>query len=230
VDTRKSGKQRGFTIALIGPDGAGKTTLAETLQRNLPYTVRYVYMGESIESSNVALPTSRLIAYVKRKLGLYRVPPHVDPATVPNPAPRKAGWIRAPLRFLNRSAEQWYRQLVTWSYIRKGHVVLFDRHFVFEYEPGSDVEDKGFWDRLYLRWLDARFPRPDLTICLDAPADVLFERCNEYSIPYLAARRDSFLRQRNRVENFVTIDVTEPADIVAREAIREILAFADGRY
>ena len=229
MNISKKKLKRGFTIALIGPDGAGKTTLAEKLQRNLPLSVRYVYMGESIESSNLALPTSRLIAFIKRKLGLYSVPPHVDPATVPKPARRKSAWIRAPLRFVNRNAEQWYRQFVTWSYTRKGNVVLFDRHFVFEYEPGAVGKDKGFWDRLHYRCLDAFFPRPDLTICLDAPAEVLFARCQEYSIPYLAARRESFLRQRNRVDNFVTLDVTEPPGIVEREAIREILAFAESR-
>ena len=63
-------KRRGFTIALIGPDGAGKTTLAERLQQKLPFPIRYLYMGVSIESSNVTLPTSRLIAHIKKKLGL----------------------------------------------------------------------------------------------------------------------------------------------------------------
>ena len=63
--TSEKSKRRGFTIALIGPDGAGKTTLAEKLQRNLPFPIRYLYMGVSLESSNVTLPTSRLIAHVK---------------------------------------------------------------------------------------------------------------------------------------------------------------------
>ena len=74
------------------------------------------------------------------------------------------------------------------------------------------------------------YPRPDLTICLDAPAEVLYARCHEYSIPYLAKRRESFLEQGNRVENFVTLDVTVPADSVEREAIREILSYTEGRW
>jgi thymidylate kinase len=223
-------KRRGFTIALIGPDGAGKTTLAERLQRNLPFPIRYLYMGASIESSNVTLPTSRLIAYLKNRLGLHSIPPHVDPATRPKAPRRRGGWIRAPLRFANRSAEEWYRQFVTWSYTRKGDVVLFDRHFVFEYEPGPGAEGEGFWDRFHRWCIDALYPRPDLVIYLDAPAEVLFERCQEYSIPYLAKRRESFLRQRDRVGNFVTIDVTEPTEIVEREAIREILSYAERRW
>jgi shikimate kinase len=32
----------GFTVALIGPDGAGKTTVARRLQRELALPVEYV--------------------------------------------------------------------------------------------------------------------------------------------------------------------------------------------
>lgn len=35
----------GRTIAIIGPDGAGKTTLAESLARSIPLPTRVVYMG-----------------------------------------------------------------------------------------------------------------------------------------------------------------------------------------
>ena len=214
-------KRRGFTIALIGPDGAGKTTLAEKLQKTLPFPIRYLYMGVSLESSNVSLPTSRWIAKLKTRFGLHRVPAHVDPAELPESAKKKrAGWIRAPLRFANRSLEEWYRQYVAWSYTRRGEVVLFDRHFIFEYEAGARIEGEAAFDRLHRWCIDALYPRPDLVICLDAPAEILYARCHEYSIPYLAARRESFLRQRDRVDTFVTVDVVE----------REILSFADARW
>lgn len=35
----------GISITIIGPDGAGKTTLAEGLRETLPFPSRYVYMG-----------------------------------------------------------------------------------------------------------------------------------------------------------------------------------------
>lgn len=35
----------GIAITIIGPDGAGKTTLAEGLRQRLPFPSRYVYMG-----------------------------------------------------------------------------------------------------------------------------------------------------------------------------------------
>jgi thymidylate kinase len=35
----------GLSVAILGPDGAGKTTLAQSLRRELPLPTRYVYLG-----------------------------------------------------------------------------------------------------------------------------------------------------------------------------------------
>jgi len=53
------------TIALIGADGSGKTTIARMLLESPPVKMKYLYMGLNTESSNYALPTSRLIYYLK---------------------------------------------------------------------------------------------------------------------------------------------------------------------
>ena len=44
------------TVALVGPDGAGKTTVARRLEGALEIPVRYLYMGVSADSSNVDPP------------------------------------------------------------------------------------------------------------------------------------------------------------------------------
>ena len=38
-------RERGISVALMGPDGAGKTTLAESLRRTVPMPSGYVYLG-----------------------------------------------------------------------------------------------------------------------------------------------------------------------------------------
>ena len=63
--TRRNVRGRFATIALIGVDGSGKTTVAKALLETCPLPLKYVYMGTSIESSNAALPTSRLIHKLK---------------------------------------------------------------------------------------------------------------------------------------------------------------------
>ena len=55
-----------FTVALIGPDGAGKSTVGRELERRLSFPAKYIYMGVNLESSNLVLPTTRLILGIKR--------------------------------------------------------------------------------------------------------------------------------------------------------------------
>ena len=49
-----TGRRRpGFTVALLAPDGGGKTTLANALARSLPAPVKRVYMGLFRQSGTV---------------------------------------------------------------------------------------------------------------------------------------------------------------------------------
>ncbi len=57
------------TVALIGADGAGKTTIGHRLEKESTLPMKYIYMGENPESGNHTLPTTRMILKVKRALG-----------------------------------------------------------------------------------------------------------------------------------------------------------------
>ena len=61
-----------FAVAVIGADGAGKTTVTKRLLETLPVRMKYLYMGWNPESSNFALPTSRLMLHLKLR-ELYRM-------------------------------------------------------------------------------------------------------------------------------------------------------------
>ena len=127
-----------ISIALIGPDGAGKTTVARHLEKELGLPVKYLYMGVSTESSNIMFPTTKLIHEIKRFTG---APPDTggppDPAKLksePKSRSKKALWgFRATLRLLNRLTEESFRQLLAWYYLRQGYFVLFDRHFYSDF-------------------------------------------------------------------------------------------------
>jgi thymidylate kinase len=76
---------RGLTVAIVGPDGAGKTTLAHALVESVPLDARYVYLGmwqksrlrevvAPIPGARFALVLPRLVARavriaVHRRLG-----------------------------------------------------------------------------------------------------------------------------------------------------------------
>jgi thymidylate kinase len=174
--------RRGFTVALIGCDGAGKTTVARALERTPGLRVRYLYMGVSAESSNRRLPSSRIADAVKRR--------H---AGIPS---SRQGWrrtCRAGLRLVNRLAEEWYRQLIAQAYVARGWTVVFDRHFLADYHA-TDIAraDRPLSRRIHGWMLLHAYPRPELLVLLDAPPHVLHARKGEGTLASLARRRAEY--------------------------------------
>ncbi len=217
-----------ISVALIGPDGAGKTTIARMIEESFPVPIKYLYMGVSVESSNIALPTTRVVEYIKRlrrkKKGV-AVAKNVVPPNRRNGKHKKSG-LRALLRLANRFAEEWYRQYLSWNYRRKGHIVVYDRHYKFDFELDKvrlPDEKKSFTDWLH-RWFLARvYPAPDMVIYLDAPAEVLFARKGEFTLEWLDSRRQAFIKQGKKTPNFFQIDATQPLEKVFASVTERIM-------
>jgi thymidylate kinase len=220
------------TVALIGADGAGKTTVARLLPALLPVPVRYLYMGVSADSSNISLPTTRMARRVKRALGA--PPDTAGPPSHDRPKRRQKSFLRrrladgrAALRLGNRFAEEWYRQWRAWRWERTGAVVVFDRHFLLDYHA-YDLEgaDRSWSQRVHGAMLGRFYPRPDLVVYLDAPGEVLLARKGEGSVEALERRRDEYRAIAALVPAFVEVDATKPVEAVATQvadAIRDRL-------
>jgi thymidylate kinase len=232
------------SIALIGGDGAGKSTVAHHLVADPEVRAKYLYMGISAQSSSNLLPTSRLFLLLKRRSHRRKVvqrtgrPPSSAriPAADYEYSTRQRGsfWVAA--RLLNRFAEAWYRQLLSLSYQWRGFLVVYDRHFLFDgglLQPAKGGRSRHPAERLY-RWAMRRFyPRPDLVILLDASGEVLHERKGEASVDYLDRWSAIYAAQAAAVKEFVRIDAAQPLEDVTREvgdvvaAVRRVRAPGD---
>jgi thymidylate kinase len=212
--------RRGFTVALIGCDGAGKTTVARALERATGLPVRYLYMGVSAESSNRQLPSTRVAHAIKRRAAATRR--HAPAQAGRAPAPRGVRRAcRSALRLANRLAEEWYRQLIAQALVRRGSIVVFDRHFLADYHP-FDVAGAGrpLSRRIHGWMLMHTYPRPDLVVLLDAPPEVLFARKGEGTLASLARRREDYLGLTDAAgidRPFAVVSATQSVDAVVAD-------------
>jgi thymidylate kinase len=220
------GARGGLSVALVGPDGAGKSTIAREVARRLPMPASYLYMGVNLEASTRMLPTTRFALALKRRRGgaSDMTARRVGPATRRGPVAD----ARALVRMLNWLAEEAYRQLLAGRIRRRGQIAVLDRDFFCDYHASAiapsttrrpvDVRLHGLVLR---RW----YRRPDLTIVLDAPAEVLLARKGEDTLEGLSRRRQEYLDLANVLPAVVTVDANRPLDLVTDDVVATILDF-----
>lgn len=223
-----------FTVALVGPDGAGKTTISRRMARMLPLPIKYIYMGRGRGSSNHLLPTTRFIEMLKgRRKG--DVGAGSKRGLTDEPVPRAQSKLKRfavnfkmTLGTINQICEECFRQGLTWYYQRRGNIVMFDRHFSFDFQVNSLVTNNAENSpgrRLHGFFLNRVYPRPDMVIYLDAPSEVLFNRKFEGTPARLEQQRQCFSQLGKQIKNFFVLDASQPEDEVAQSAANLIWAF-----
>jgi thymidylate kinase len=221
-----------FTVALIGPDGTGKSTIGRKLERISPLPAKYVYMGVNLESSNLVLPTTRLLLEVKRARG--QRPDITVPRELSQPRTRQSlrkrftAGLRATLRLVNLAAEEWFRQLIVWYYEIRGYCVILDRHFYFDYyahDIANEDPKRTLNSRIHGFMLQKLYPKPDFVIFLDAPSEVLFSRKPEGTLDARERRRQEYVQLHDVAKTYAVVDVSRPEEEVMREVSELIMKF-----
>lgn len=214
---------RAISVALIGADGTGKSTISRRVVETLGLPAKHVYMGVNLESSNLLLPTTRLLLEAKRLRGRRPDavgPPRSQPQQSGGGVVRRAvGGVKSALRLLNWAAEEWFRQVVVWWHQRRGYVVVLDRHFYADYYRHgiANGEDVPLASRLHGAMLERYYPKPDLFILLDAPAEVLFDRKGEGTLGLLAERQQEYREMCGALGNCEVVSVEQPLDDVVAQ-------------
>jgi thymidylate kinase len=203
-------------VALVGPDGAGKSAVTRALATRLPVPVRVVYLGVNLEASTTMLPTTRVALAMKRRRG-----GRADMTarfSDPGQAGRRgvAGAARTWLRLAAWVAEEWYRAAIVALLARRGFLVLCDRHFLCDYYAADVAPRAGRprASRVHGWMLRRLYPRPDLVVVLDAPPEVLHGRKGEDTLDSLERRRREYLELRDVLPDVVVVDAIRPLDAV----------------
>ncbi len=213
-------------MAIIGPDGCGKSSVVAAVQARLGDRAATVYMGLNPRSGGAVLPTThlrnRLRGQETPEAERSSRPGGATPARgASGPAPVRAA--RAAVRLANRVAEETARHVRVRRLVRSGRIVLLDRDFLFDYDA-TDVRDphRSVERRIHGFVLTRLLPRPDLVVLLDAPAEVLYQRKGEWSIAYLEHRRADYRASLRLARRSVVVDATRPLGAVVEDVIRSI--------
>jgi thymidylate kinase len=202
---------RGLVVALVGPDGAGKTTLANALSAEPGLRARRIYMGTNLRAKDVLLPGSEWVA--QRRTA----------------SRRRRGGVASLVKsvvFAHSLLDQWYRHTVAHVHCLRGGVVIFDR-YTFPRSVEEKRESRFGEIRRWLLRLGA--PEPDLVIILDAPPEALYARKGEHTPERLDRMRQACARLRARLDQAVLLDAGQDADGVKRSALALIEARLAGQ-
>jgi thymidylate kinase len=194
--------RRGLLIALLAPDGAGKTTLAHTLAKEPFISAKVIYMGANSKAQSITLrPAAWLRTRYPSLFG-------------ENLSPGRPFAIRA-LNYLISVLEHWYRLGLGIYHKLRGRFVIFDRYMYDSWLGTQNSQRKPRRERLF----DLVWPKADMIIVLDAPGRVLYERKREHSPEWLEGRRREYLQLEKRLPDAIYVNADRPEAEICRDVI-----------
>jgi thymidylate kinase len=206
--------RRGALIVFLGPDGCGKSSLTDAL--------RSEFCRASIRTETI-----HLSAWGQKALRLHKMVSHFNPKAhrLKDKALYKGQWersenpgtlqltrvyIKGLIIYLLLAIECWCCYFVfILPELRRGKIVLADR-YVYDILVGYRNRPVHYLHGLR-KWICKHYPRPDLTILLDAPPEVIYLRKPEFDVPQLADIRRRY-QEVARAFGFQCLDTSVSID------------------
>jgi len=193
----------GIIVALLGPDGAGKTAIGDQLQLKLKTIFqeqtrfhlrpRFLWKSNGSEKNAVTNPhgkASRGVILSFAKLIYF--------------------WLDYALGYL----------LYINPLKKKGHFVLFDRYY---YDVLIDTKRYRYsgpvWIVRFVGWF---IPEPDLYIILDAPPEIIHARKQEVPLEETRKQRCAYLKFAEETPNTFVLNTEQTLEETVNEALTVI--------
>ncbi len=198
----------GLFVAILGPDGAGKSTLIEHLERDLAGAFRRT-------------------ARFHLMPGIFRRRRYSSPVTNPHGKPPRS-WFASLLKLgyylLDYTLGYWFK--VRPALVRST-LVVFDRYYddllvdPRRYRYGGPMR--------LARWLRRFIPRPELWLILDVPEEEILRRKQEVPLEEIRRQRERYRCLAAELQNAVLLDGRQPPERLAREAEEVVLEHMNKR-
>ena len=215
INSAKNKSKKGLFVAILGPDGSGKSTVLHHLAQNIQG--KFTQVSYFHWRPGLLPPLNNLL-----KPG---APVQVGPCTEPHKFPPHGffiSFIRLVYYTLDFILGYWVKFFP--RKVRSG-LILVDRYYYdFLVDPRRFRLNVPRWIvKVLLRFVC----KPDLVFYLDAPVEILLNRKQELSAKELNRQRTAFLKLLPELHNGYTVDASRSLEYVTYEVERRIVQYLE---